>query len=154
MNKVTVVPRFLSLQSELKVRSAGTGPNGTRSAASSWLIAHCVLYCSFKVDWNFNLIFNEKKNEEKLEVFQALNFYNAALNYAAISQLFISVAVLWPCFKKHAKWEWARHAVSTHFTQKCLQEKIPSQCRFHISLRVFQELYLFCDDPCGKLLCL
>ena len=130
---------FLSLQSELNfgwgAATVSVRLNSTRSTAP-WLIAHCVSYCSFKVDWNFNLIFNKKK--KSLKYFRALNFYNAALNYAAISQLFISVAVLRPCFKKHAKWEWAKHAVSTHFTQNCLLEKFVSQCRFGVFLVRFK----------------
>lgn len=34
--------------------------------------------------------------EEKREIYQALNFHNAALNYAAISQLFIWAAASRP----------------------------------------------------------
>lgn len=75
------------------------------------------------------------KKKRKLEIFQALNFYNAALNYAGISQLFISVAVCYGhALKSMQKWEWAKHAASTHFTQNRLLERFVSQCRFHIFL--------------------
>lgn len=63
----------------------------------------CILVlfkCFFKVDWNFNLSLNK---EEKLQICQTLNFYNSMLNYAVISQLFISPRSRWLRFEKHAK---------------------------------------------------
>lgn len=134
--KWTWCQEFPSLRSELKFgEPVSVSLISTRSTAS-WSIAHCVSYCSFKVDWNLNLIFIFFfKKKRKLEIFQALNFYNAALNYAGISQLFISVAVCYGhALKSMQKWEWAKHAASTHFTQNRLLERFVSQCRFHIFL--------------------
>lgn len=48
----------------------------------------------------------------------------------------------WLCYG-HAlnsmqKWEWAKHAAPTHFTQNCLLERFVFQCRFHIFLWVLR----------------
>lgn len=104
----------------------------------NWLPIVCHIVLSRLIETLTSFLIIRTKKKKKLEIFQALNFHNAALNYAAISQLFISVAVLRPCFKKHAKWEWAERAVSTHFTQNCLLEKFVSQCRFLIFLCVLR----------------
>lgn len=102
---------------------------------ASWLIAHYVSYCSFKVDWSFNLILIYIYIKKK--ILQALKFYNAALNYAVISQLFICYG---HALKSMQKWEWAKHVASAHFTQNCLLERFVSQCQFHIISWVLRTL--------------
>ncbi len=97
----------------------------------------CHFICSFpKVDRNFNLIFNK---EEKHETFQTLNFYNAVLNYAAISQLFISKPLCNShAFKSMQNGPVHGRAVSTHFHQNCLQQEIVIQCQFCLSFYKFE----------------
>lgn len=83
-----------------------------------WLPLYIYMSFFFKVDWNFNLIFNKIK--KKAWTFKTLNLYNAVFNYATISQLFISVtAMLFKIMQMGGKGT----AVSTHCHQKCLQEK-------------------------------
>lgn len=97
----------------------------------------CHFICSFsKVDRNFNLIFNK---EEKHETFQTLDFYNAVLNYAEISQLFISKALCYShAFKGMQNGPVHGHAVSTHFHQNCLRRRIVIWCQFWPSFYTFE----------------
>lgn len=54
----------------------------------------------------------------------------------------VNYSSLWLCYghalKSMQNGEWAKHAVSTHFTQNCLQEKSVSPCRFHFFLWVLR----------------
>lgn len=115
-------------------------------STASWLIALCASYCSFKVDRNFNLIFNEKTRS--LKYFRPWIFtmrrwiMQQSVNYSSWW-----LAVLRPCFKKHAKWEWVGRAVSTHFTQSCLQEKLSPSMSISYFFCALKELHPLRNDP-------
>lgn len=119
-------------------------PVSDRNLLCSWkgrtwitVTIDCHFICRFsKVDRNFNLIFNK---EEKHETFQTLNFYNAVLNYAVISQLFISKPLCYShAFKSMQNGPVHGRAVSTHFHQNCLRQEIVIQCQFCLSFYKFE----------------
>lgn len=56
--------------------------------------------------------------------------------------------------KSMQKWEWAKRAASTHFTQNCLLERFVSQCRFSYFLWVLRTVpvteMIPVDNCCGS----
>lgn len=77
--------------------------------------------CFFKVDWNFNLSLNKKRKASNLPDLEFLQHYVELCSDQSIIHLpQPEIAVLWKACKSGAT---ERDAVSTHFTQDCLQDK-------------------------------
>lgn len=135
----TFVASLLHQTPTVQVSPVSDGNLLCRRKSLTWITVtiDCHFICSFsKVDRNFNLIFNK---EEKHETFQTLDFYNAVLNYAEISQLFIWKALCYShAFKAMQNGPAHGHAVSTHFHQNCLRRGIVIQCQFWLSFYTFE----------------